>query len=234
MTQHWLKRSQSLPKKSHESFAINRIWPNMSHHLWLNMTDLFRLRRYQKKLYYTFFQSNDSTLIKKKAKSYQRRAIKALLSTGFGQICPISCGSTFPGSSHAMTVSEVPREMQSSPGQRPIPANEAWLSPVNAVTSHSGSKPKRSAMYLEILPKFSVEATGDPGGKLKNTVNAVMSHYGSKLKRSAMYLEIFPMFWVEETGDPGKRMENKEKCLWSASKVMKKMEKYDKCCDTAL
>ena len=140
----------------------------------------------------------------KKAKSYQRRAIKALLSTGFGQICPISCGSTFPGSSHAMTVSEVPREMQSSPGQRPIPANEAWLSPVNAVTSHSGSKPKRSAMYLEILPKFSVEATGDPGGKLKNTVNAVMSHYGSKLKRSAMYLEIFPMFWVEETGDPGK------------------------------
>lgn len=49
--------------------------------------------------------------------------MNAWLSTGFGQMCPINCGSEF--SNHAMTVSEVPNEMHNSPGQRPMPAKEA-------------------------------------------------------------------------------------------------------------
>ena len=48
-------------------------------------------------------------------------------------MCPINCGFTSVGLSHAISTSEVPNEMHSSPGPRPMPAKEAGLSPVKAV-----------------------------------------------------------------------------------------------------
>lgn len=48
-------------------------------------------------------------------------------------MCPINCGFTSVGLSQAISTSEVPNEMHSSPGPRPMPAKEAGLSPVKAV-----------------------------------------------------------------------------------------------------
>ena len=43
-----------------------------------------------------------------------------------------------------MTVSEVPKDTQISPGDKRMPANEAGLSPVNAVTLQPASNPNLS------------------------------------------------------------------------------------------
>ena len=44
----------------------------------------------------------------------------------------------------------LPNEMQSSPGHKPIPAKDAGLSPVKAVTKHPGSNPNLSTIKCEI------------------------------------------------------------------------------------
>ena len=62
----------------------------------------------------------------------------------------------------------LPNEMQSSPGHKPIPAKDAGLSPVKAVTKHPGSNPNLSTIKCEIWPKDFVDKIGGPKSFLKS------------------------------------------------------------------